>query len=400
MDEDDYHIDVKSFFFEDEEGWNEWLANNSKVLESQYRVSTYYYSYIWDNIINRGIRTGKLSESGYLVARRLTHLLDKSQPNPEEITLYRGIVKTSDYDLTSLKPGDIITDPSFMSMSLSQSKANEFLDKESCCCLMFIRYPKLSAKFLYISKEYSALGIEEYEMITYPGQMLQLTEYDKESGWLFFDFIGYDRREPLLNSVDLSIDNKFIEFIESFREVYSNYMLTVVIGKDDSIKAFSPDDDVVEEYSYGYPFRVYSLDEPNGFIMLYSYFSTARIKSIKLINGFPTYYNLRNKNIIYSYDNDGIIITTGVKNKESYKEYLKKLAMGLVVNQDLNIRTFVEEFNIDFNISVTPQRVKSEHELDIINLEKDWDKKTVLEKKIYISSNYFDEPINEQLGYY
>lgn len=377
--------------------WKDWLENNDKILETQYRFSTYYYSYQYDNVINWGIRNKRLSEVGYIISKRLIELISKSIPTPKSLTLYRGIKKTDVYDPTSLSIGDIMNEPGFMSTSLSLRKSNMFSGKE--CCIMIINYPP-STYMLYLKKNFTNLEDEEFEMLTYPGQQLKLVNISHtKSGKkiLYFDFIGYmyNSFSELDTLIDTSIDDEFQEFSIEILNLLLNYEFVSITRKHGDPLVFTLlEKTKLDSYEY---IEILSLLYHYSFSYLYSVFASNNIQFIYTVNKLPPTNIIKDKGITYSFDENGIIITTetGKDGETSLEDFYKRLLSGKIINQSLRDYIIIKKIETDFSIKGNP--IRTNHP-NILLDEIRWNQLSLREKYKYIDIQYIDYAIDQSLG--
>jgi len=131
-----YLNDGSSIF--DEEPWKSWLTNNFAIRRYLGRDSVALYAYKLDEVINTGIRRGRLSELGYAIMGRIIDLISNAQPIPEDLFLFRGVKETNNFKISNLKIGDRYADPGFVSKTIDTEQVNIFSGEQ--CCGMIMGY--------------------------------------------------------------------------------------------------------------------------------------------------------------------------------------------------------------------------------------------------------------------
>ena len=143
-----------------------WARNNEQILiQSDDWIQ--YLKYM-DEVINHELRNKKMSQRAYDISQGIINTIDRALPFEDEITLFRG-VKT----LPNMKVGDNYVDLGFSSKSDGLSVALNFSGPS--CCVMIIKYPP-GVKQLYFGIDKNVYTKPESEYLTYPGEILKLTE--------------------------------------------------------------------------------------------------------------------------------------------------------------------------------------------------------------------------------
>lgn len=135
------------------------LDNFYKIL-TENNETIYSYTYKYDYVINKRLRSGSLDTRTKKLVQKLVNLIDVC-PILDDIVLYRGISIPE-----ILKIGDIYEDKSFMSKTIDFEVAKSF-ERDNCCLLLFT-YKNNPVKQLYLN--YSSKFSGEYEFISYPGE--------------------------------------------------------------------------------------------------------------------------------------------------------------------------------------------------------------------------------------
>ena len=160
------------------------------------------YTRYFDESINRGLRTGRMSERSYGIYKQMIDALNSTTSAGGERIFYRGVVSTDEFPIKNMKVGDEIRDPGFVSKSSNPYAALNFVDQ--FCCFLILRYPD-GIKHLPIHKVSHFLG--EFETIGYPGERFVITDINTSYSRIkmfLLDFIGY---EDVSFEVDKSIDD-------------------------------------------------------------------------------------------------------------------------------------------------------------------------------------------------
>ena len=92
-----------------QEPWKSWIQHNDRIIEEYGFSSVRLYSKTFDQIINVGLRTGRLSETGFIIFRRIINMLNRAQRIPTDLFLFRGIKDVPSINIKGLKTGDTFT---------------------------------------------------------------------------------------------------------------------------------------------------------------------------------------------------------------------------------------------------------------------------------------------------
>ena len=146
-----------------------WLNQNAKVQRiRRVQDAIAKYSMYYDEIVNTGLRTKRLTGSGFNLAMSLINTI-KITPLPQfDITLFRGIRETDNLKLSTLKAGDQFSDLGFSSKTLNLGTAVRFLKSDACCCLQVYYQP--SHPLICLLQSY----YDESEFLSYPGEILEV----------------------------------------------------------------------------------------------------------------------------------------------------------------------------------------------------------------------------------
>ena len=206
-----------------------WSRHNEQILiQSDDWIQ--YLKYM-DEVVNHGLRNKNISQRGYKITQGIINTLDRALPLENSITLFRG-VKT----LPKMKIGDNYTDLGFSSKTDILSVALNFSGQS--CCVMIVRYPP-GVKQLYFGIDKNVYTKHESEYLTYPGEILKLTEIfnyhgqlnipvhlmlstkvyldtkDVDTTFYFFDYVGnqYDTFDQIAELVNVDIDRDYSYYL-------------------------------------------------------------------------------------------------------------------------------------------------------------------------------------------
>ncbi|CAH6419945.1 Hypothetical protein UVM_LOCUS3 [uncultured virus] len=143
-----------------------------------------FYKYKGDVLMNTALRTGHLSKATHDVVQQIVHEINRAPPLRRDVYVYRGIRDVPELRLRSLKPGDVLIDRGFMSMSIEPLMARYFMAKEKCCLFRIVLPPGTKAVYEGVERTRQKPGLgeggkrqfvsgdTESELLTYPGSGL------------------------------------------------------------------------------------------------------------------------------------------------------------------------------------------------------------------------------------
>jgi hypothetical protein len=115
----------------------EFLHKDIDILEKFPNISK--YTKWFDGSINHGLRKDRLSMKSYEIVKDILAALAETKPIEYELILYRGISPDEKYNIVDHKPGDVLSDPGFMSKTNTMSEARRFTnDKSDVACSLYI----------------------------------------------------------------------------------------------------------------------------------------------------------------------------------------------------------------------------------------------------------------------
>lgn len=337
------------------EPWKTWMANNLAIRRYLGRDSIALYAYQLDEVINTGIRRGRLSELGYAITGRIIDLISKAQPIPEDLFLFRGVKETNNFKVTHLKIGDHYYDPGFVSKSIDPNQVNTFSDER--CCGMIIGYKRGSVPMIYLQNEtntdeISASPFDEYEMLTYPGEIFTVQKIspmefygEKILTTYYLEPMGFQYAtlpDDLLSIVDLSIDRDFKTLFNGIVEAYKIYECVGITFDNESVAIIPPNYNLINHLK-GY---LKMFDYLTYFYTLYSRFCNNRIQKIIGINGLA---NLQPENgFTFTYLKNGARIAKRVTGDDylGYKFYATPYDND---DNEFEIPEGINDINIFFN---------------------------------------------------
>lgn len=147
-----------------------FVQNNSKSMRDYSEAQLYTYQY--DGIINTALRKDyNLIPKAADISLNIIAAIAYSVPIDKELVLFRGVSASDNYQPNDVEIGSTFMEPSFGSKSCSVSKAYNFT-KDSCCLYM-IYYPP-GSKQIYMSSEDGKSIFQEYELLSYPGEIFKV----------------------------------------------------------------------------------------------------------------------------------------------------------------------------------------------------------------------------------
>lgn len=363
--------------------WKTWLSQNNLLLDKYGVFSTKYYSHNFDEIINNGIRNHRLSETGYIVLKRIINVISKAGKNPTDIYIYRGIKENSFLNKNTLKSGAVIQEPGFTSQSLNRNNALNFTATQYAgvtpiwgnCCVLVIKYIANTVPMILLTG-YNATKHEEREILTYPGEILQvensfqvnedvyngsgstkrkaITHYSVNVTGFIYKRLPEDIR-PI---VDVSIDKAFKIFISNIADILSrvDFISFIIEGQ-------------YMVLSLGEQFIFMQSEFNIDFIQsLYKHFVQNNITQIFIINGLKDLISKwKNKIIECEYRKVG-----GSVIKCNWAEILPFIFRGENISLNIENNLSVVPSNINFRIPTTPEYTSGA--LDIENRDEEFQK--------------------------
>ena len=148
----------------------DFIENNSRTMEAYPEARLYTYQY--DEIINTVLRKDyNFTPKAANIAFNIIAAVAYSVPINKELVLFRGVSKTDTFQPYDVEIGSTFTEKGFGSKSCSVSKAINFT--EDSCCLYMIYYPP-GSKHIYMSSEDGQSIFQEYELVSYPGEIFKV----------------------------------------------------------------------------------------------------------------------------------------------------------------------------------------------------------------------------------
>lgn len=198
-----------------------WIARNNQLMAAN--TDWLNYTYVYDEVINRGLRNSKISDRIYSMIMGMIDIIDASLPTNNELVLFRGISPFP--GLSNAQVGDTFIEPGFQSKSFSYQVAKGFKGNAECCILLFRYSPGHKHIWLKPVKEPLSLVegfVTELEFLTYPGEEFTIEKVEDievsskkirllTCGILPTSIRNYEKR--ILNMIDHSIDIRFSRFI-------------------------------------------------------------------------------------------------------------------------------------------------------------------------------------------
>jgi len=226
-----------------------WASFPEQCLKALRRKDGYdgdWESYIlhYDQIVNDSLRRGGPMEGkGLNTALNLVQALSYMPDSRKSITLFRGVAETEEYSLSGIKVGDVKFDKGFSSKTHNMATAANFTDGK--CCMFMLRY-RPGHKFLAFhpqavrNPERMLTALEEYEIMTYPGEKFRVVDifplsfsygepdFGTETVYrnlkvIVMDYVGnyYQEErsaEPLARSIARKIDALYDESFDDLME--------------------------------------------------------------------------------------------------------------------------------------------------------------------------------------
>lgn len=374
-----------------QEPWKSWVEHNNTLLREYGASSIRLYSYQFDRVINNGIRSKRLSESGFLVLTRIINLLSKARPIPTDLFLFRGVTDVPAINVSNLASGNTFTDPGFMSKSINPNIAYRFAGEN--CCLLTIGY-KANGVPMILSEEITEGGTlgevygtrvkGEYEFLTYPGEILSVENVFNYSTILrmIHDYVTgnqvpvtFDTKaisstlsgfqysqlpDDILPLVDLSIDQTFRNIMSAVIEALktTNYVCVLFNDKHVVFLEYLPE---IKQSLFYDKFYSFNLNMIEFFLSFYAKFLTTPITNIVAVYGYNPNINLvPSIPSVYQYRE--------IYPKEliAYSVFSKALSDNLTKLGDIQ---FIK-LNVDYKIPDNPVRIQGNETLPILELEQ------------------------------
>lgn len=185
----------------------DWVEKNNKLIENNIELKLYTHHF--DELINGELRSenSTMTEIIYELTSQIIFTLNKSEPYPKKICLYRGVGKEyTDNVLKKMKIGDKIINKGFSSQTINIDVATEFIDYNDNGqpegSIMMLCYPSKS-KFLYL--ETITQHTNEFEMLSYPNneiKLIDMTEINIADRSRTFDLFVFS-----VNNLDVNLDS-------------------------------------------------------------------------------------------------------------------------------------------------------------------------------------------------
>lgn len=386
----------------DSEPWKSWRTHNENLLQKYGPFSIRYYSYVFDEVINTGIRKGRLSEIGYILICRIIRLINMAQKIPTDLFLFRGIKDNDSLNITNLKPGDMFNDKAISSKTLNPEIAKTFVE-ENGCCVSINAYTANSVPMILLEAKasytvYHGSQIKgEYEMLTYPGEIFKVISVSEqtENKYLHSQITGFSYNNiesELLKMVDLSIDRDYRKFYETLFNLRAE------------IIAISALDQLQIDHYLLIRMEKRKLKYDQDFIIkIYRDFVLGNLVKVVAITGLKDFYRTSTgSNFKFSYESDGIIIYEDYQSKKTLFEktsFEKSLYNGTFKGMDIPNSIQVSVVDIQTKPRETPERIQEGQTSEGLRMENQFNNYPMdVQKALYHINKDLDTVIFNLLG--